>query len=78
MAGSNLKQTVPKELERRYQLFFTPGLNAKKHITKLREIKGDFIGHLLNVRGIVTRVSDVKPCMQVAAYMCDICGFEVY
>ena len=78
LGGGDQRQTIPKELERRYQLFFTPGKNQKKLITKLREIKGDHIGHLLNVRGIVTRVSDVKPCMQVAAYMCDVCGCEIY
>jgi DNA replication licensing factor MCM7 len=32
----------------------------------------------VNVKGIVTRCSDVKPCIQVAVYACDVCGFEVY
>jgi len=30
------------------------------------------------VKGIVTRISDVKPCIQVATYACDVCGFETY
>jgi len=30
------------------------------------------------VKGIVTRVSDVKPCVQVACYTCDLCGYEAY
>ena len=40
LKGTNLRQMVPKELERRYQLFLVPGANSKKNITKLREIKG--------------------------------------
>lgn len=30
------------------------------------------------MRGIVTRASDVKPCVQVAVYACEVCGCEVY
>ena len=30
------------------------------------------------MRGIVTKASDVKPCITVAVYACDVCGFEVY
>ena len=29
-------------------------------------------------QGIVTRVGDVKPLMEVACYTCDDCGFEIY
>ena len=44
----------------------------------MREIKANQIGSLIQVKGIVTRVSDVKPCIQVATYNCDVCGYEVY
>ena len=44
----------------------------------MREIKAHTIGSLVTIRGIVVRVSDVKPQMQVAVYVCDVCGFEVY
>jgi DNA replication licensing factor MCM7 len=44
----------------------------------MREIKSFQIGSLVTIRGIVTRASDVKPCIQVAVYACDVCGFEVY
>ncbi len=54
------------------------GPNAKKHTQKMREIKSHSIGGLVSVKGIVTRASDVKPCMQVAVYACDVCGYEVY
>jgi len=44
----------------------------------MRETKANLIGSLLNIKGIVVRASDVKPQMQVAVYVCDMCGFEVY
>lgn len=69
---------LPPELERQYQVFIVHGANAKKHIQKMREIKSAQIGSLVTIKGIVTRASDVKPCIQVAVYACDVCGFEVY
>jgi DNA replication licensing factor MCM7 len=44
----------------------------------MREVKSMNIGSLVTVKGIVTRASDVKPCMKVAVFACDACGFEVY
>lgn len=32
----------------------------------------------MTVRGVVTRVSEVKPMMVVATYSCDQCGAETY
>ena len=69
---------IPAELERNYQCVLIHGQHAKKHIMEMRNVKADNIGSLVTVRGIVTRASDVKPCMQVAVYACDACGFEVY
>lgn len=54
---------LPPELERNYQVFIVNGPNAKKSIVKMREIKSNQIGSLVMVKGIVTRVSDVKPCI---------------
>lgn len=43
---------------------------------KLREVKADDIGHLVTVKGLVTRISDVKPKVKVCTYTCEICGSE--
>lgn len=59
-------------------MFIVHGENAKKQISKMREIKGAQIGSLISIKGIVIRASDVKPQMQVATYTCDVCGYEVY
>ena len=35
-------------------------------------------GKLVTVKGVVTRVTEVKPMMQVATYTCDQCASETY
>ena len=32
----------------------------------------------MTLRGIVVRISDVKPSVEVVTYVCDACGFETY
>lgn len=32
----------------------------------------------MTVKGIVTKMGDVRPCVTVASYTCDVCGFETY
>lgn len=49
-----------------------------QHAQAVRQINGSQLGHLVTVRGIVTRVSDVRPCLQVNAYSCDTCGSELF
>ena len=44
----------------------------------VREVKGAHLGKLITVRGIVTRVSEVKPLLLVSAFSCDSCGCEVF
>ncbi|XP_069738551.1 DNA replication licensing factor MCM7 [Phaenicophaeus curvirostris] len=66
----------PPELLRRFELYFHPPSTAKARV--IREVRADSIGKLVTVRGIVTRVSEVKPMMVVATYSCDQCGAETY
>lgn len=72
----------PPKLTRRYNLYFKPlsSAYAKKWLQPLsvRQIRGDLLGNLITARGIVTRVSDVKPSVMVNAYTCDQCGYEVF
>lgn len=44
----------------------------------VREVKGTHLGRLITARGIVTRVSEVKPLLLVNAYTCDVCGSETF
>jgi len=64
MTGAkNAKLGIPPELERTYHLSIVPGENSKKGYVKMREIKANEVGSLVVVKGIVTRCSDVKPCI---------------
>lgn len=70
----------PPELMRRYSLNFKPRTEGDEPIKALavREVRGEHLGHLITVRGIATRVSDVKPTIEVNAYTCEICGAEIF
>ncbi|ODQ55202.1 MCM-domain-containing protein [Saitoella complicata NRRL Y-17804] len=74
--GSGNEGQFPPELLRRYTLYINPPTRTKS--LAVREVRGEHLGHLITVRGIVTRVSDVKPSLQVNAYTCDSCGSEVF
>lgn len=79
LGSHQARNEIPAELERAYHLSITPGSNSKKHgFIKMREIKANQVGSLINVKGIVTKCTAVVPCIQVAEYACDACGFEVY
>ncbi|PSS12809.1 hypothetical protein M430DRAFT_20724 [Amorphotheca resinae ATCC 22711] len=73
-------ELFPAELTRRYSLNFKPrtqGDEPKKALA-VRQVRGEHLGHLITVRGITTRVSDVKPTVEVNAYTCDRCGCEIF
>lgn len=44
----------------------------------VRQVNGAQLGRLVTIRGIITRVSDVKPFLQVNTYSCDSCGYEIF
>ncbi|KAG2227022.1 hypothetical protein INT45_006429 [Circinella minor] len=68
--------TFPPALTRRYEVFIKP-LSTDEAVS-VRQIGGTSLGQLVTVRGIVTRVSDVKPFLQVNTYSCDTCGSEIF
>ncbi|KAI1486294.1 DNA replication licensing factor mcm7 [Biscogniauxia mediterranea] len=76
-----LESTFPAQLTRRYTLVFKPRTSTPEKPVKalaVRQVRGDHLGHLITIRGIATRVSDVKPVVQVGAYTCDRCGCEIF
>ncbi|SPO31850.1 probable DNA replication licensing factor [Ustilago trichophora] len=72
----------PPVLLRRYTLYFKPYSGSsqqdKDEPLAVRAVRGSHLGKLITVRGIVTRVSEVKPFLLVDAYACDVCGAEVF
>ncbi|KAH8741809.1 minichromosome maintenance protein mcm7p [Cryptosporidium ryanae] len=47
-------------------------------VTPLREVKAEYVGGYVKVNCIVTRVSNVKPRIQVVCYTCEVCGCSVW
>ena len=74
--ASDPAQQIPPSLKRRYEVFLMP--RVKEKAVPLRQVRSGEIGQLLTVKGIVTRVSEVKPSIAVATYTCAKGGFEVY
>lgn len=76
---ANEEVKFPPQLMRRYTLYFKPlsGADGGKFLS-VRQVRGKHLGHLIRVRGIVTRVSDVQPAVEVTAYVCDVCGNEIF
>ena len=70
------KLNIPSDLLRRFQVSIIPPVADKPK--KLREIRALEVGHLVKVKGMVTRATDVKPRVSVCTYICDVCGSEIY
>ncbi len=67
---------VPSALMRRYTVNFK-GLDRTPSLA-VRSIHADSVGHFIRLRGIITRVTEVKPLLAVGTYTCEQCGFEIY
>jgi len=48
------------------------------HLGLLVKVRAHNIGGLVKVKGIVTRVTEVKPLVLVVTYTCSNCSYEVY
>ena len=64
---------IPKELTRRYELVIIPGPGSKNKTIPLRQLRAEQIGSLQTIKGIVVKMTDVKPFLKVASYSCDVC-----
>ncbi|EQC41872.1 minichromosome maintenance protein 7 (cell division control protein 47) [Saprolegnia diclina VS20] len=75
-APVDLATVFPPALMRRFELQLVPGVKTKP--VPIREVKASKVGSLVRIKGMVTRVSNVKPLVIVATYTCEVCSFEVY
>ncbi|VDQ13930.1 unnamed protein product [Trichobilharzia regenti] len=67
--ASNVRSRFPPELLRR---------QSEKKPISVRNVLASSIGNLIQVRGVVTRATEVKPLITTATYTCDHCGAETY
>lgn len=75
MAKIDIDGKYPPDLIRRYEIFFKP---ANFLTIPMRQVLADKVGSFVTVRGIVTRITDVKPRITIVTYTCDQCGCESF
>ena len=75
-AGADAVSKLPRELLRSHTVRFIPP--DKQTILPLRNIRADSIGHLVRFRGLVTRITQVKPKISVATYSCSQCSENTF
>ncbi len=56
----------PPELMRRYEVYLKVPSDQKSLV--IRDVKAGCIGKLVNIKGIITRATEVKPMMQVRMF----------
>ncbi|KAG5452809.1 DNA replication licensing factor mcm7-A [Clonorchis sinensis] len=71
-----VRSRFPPELLRRFEVYFT-GRRDEKPLS-VRSVLSSSIGNLIQVRGVVTRATEVKPLISIATYTCNRCGAETY
>ncbi|CAK4081954.1 unnamed protein product [Aphanomyces euteiches] len=72
----DIRTVFPPALMRRFELQLIPTVKTKP--VPIRDVKASKVGSLVRIKGMVTRVSNVKPLVVVATYTCETCSFEVY
>lgn len=70
------QDTVPAALTRRFSLFIKPLTSS--NLISVRQLSASLVGSLIRLKGIVTRIGEVRPLLTVGTYTCEQCGFEVY
>jgi len=59
-----IEEAFPAELMRRFELYFIPHQEMAISPIQLRQVRAKHVGKLVTVKGIVTRVTEVK-CQRV-------------
>ncbi|KCZ79909.1 hypothetical protein H312_02711 [Anncaliia algerae PRA339] len=73
-ATKKVTEVLPTGLLRNYDVYFIPTGGS----ISLKELKSCYIGKLVKIRGIITKVTEVKPSAKVLTYVCESCGSEIY
>lgn len=75
-ANESQKNQFPPELFRHHSIRFIP--QEKQPILPMRNIRAVDIGSLVRLRGLVTRITQVKPLIRIASYTCSQCSEETF
>lgn len=75
-ASDGAKNQFPPELFRHHTIRFIP--QEKMPILAMRNVRASDIGAMIRLRGLVTRITQVKPLIRIAAYTCSQCAEETF
>ncbi|KAJ1611457.1 DNA replication licensing factor MCM7 like AAA+ ATPase [Cryptosporidium canis] len=67
---------VPAYLRSCFEVYIKA--SKRMPVTPLREVRAEYVGGYVQVNCIVTRVSNVKPRIQVVNYTCEVCGSSIW
>lgn len=70
-----ITEVFPSQLLRNYTVNIIPRI---KTVRGVRQVGAQDIGSMVRIRGVVTRISQVKPSIKVVTYICESCGTEIY
>lgn len=68
-------EIFPSQLLRKYIVTFKSKDNT---FGSIRDVRSNDIGKLIGIRGVVTKIGQVNPFVQVVTYVCESCGSETY
>lgn len=80
---AKITDIFPGALLRDYELYFTLDERIVKDMrvglfVVPRDLGGACLGKYVVTRGIVTRITQIKPVIQLASYICEVCGSETF
>ncbi|KAF7458044.1 putative DNA replication licensing factor MCM7 [Cryptosporidium felis] len=67
---------VPAYLRSNFEVYIQG--SKRMPITPMRDVRSEFVGGFVQVNCIVTRVSNVRPRIQVVSYRCEVCGSTIW
>lgn len=67
---------VPAYLRSSFEVYIKA--SRRMPVTPLRDVRAEYVGGYVQVNCIVTRVSNVKPRIQVVSYTCEVCGCSIW
>jgi DNA replication licensing factor MCM7 len=73
--------SVPLQLLQNHVVHFLPKIPSGRALAQavpLRSVGAESIGSLVTIRGLVIKVSDVQPAVEVQTYLCSECSYESY
>lgn len=72
------QESIPEDFKNKFEIVFVPDPQQKENPILIRNVKSKDIGSFVSVKGIVTRITEVKPFALIASYTCDQCGMEIF